>query len=178
MVAAVAWCCPSRTALLTSRRPDTSRVWSVVPDEYWRERTPGGNFSTLPQVFVEAGFLTLGVGKIFHPNAGPDGGADVQYSWSPESLPYDNGGSKCPSGGPDPSARDRVAEQRDPELQGGPAMQPEFNSDVNIASCGARTLRRLKANKDAGRDSRPFFLALGFHKQHAGLGMGRTRGGL
>eukprot|EP00038_Savillea_parva_P014672 m.216940 g.216940 ORF g.216940 m.216940 type:complete len:251 (-) comp28705_c0_seq1:664-1416(-) len=62
---AVAWCSPSRTALLTSRRPDTSRTWSVVPSEYWRER--GGNFTTLPQVFKEHGYLTAGIGKIFHP---------------------------------------------------------------------------------------------------------------
>ena len=41
---AVAWCSPSRTALLTSRRPDTTMTWSVVPKEYWRQR--GGNFST------------------------------------------------------------------------------------------------------------------------------------
>ena len=47
---AVAWCSPSRTALLTSRRPDTTRTWSVVPEEYWRER--GGNFTTLPQVGI------------------------------------------------------------------------------------------------------------------------------
>ena len=29
----VAWCSPSRTAFLTSRKPDTSRVWSVEPAE-------------------------------------------------------------------------------------------------------------------------------------------------
>lgn len=62
---AVAWCSPSRTALLTSRRPDSSRTWSVVPSEYWRER--GGNFTTLPQTFLEHGYNTIGVGKIFHP---------------------------------------------------------------------------------------------------------------
>ena len=58
----VAWCSPSRTAFLTSRLPDTSRVWSVEPSEYWRQR--GGNFSTLPQYFRKAGFLTLGIGKV------------------------------------------------------------------------------------------------------------------
>ena len=33
---AVAWCSPSRTAFLTSRLPDTSMTWSVVPTEYVR----------------------------------------------------------------------------------------------------------------------------------------------
>ena len=41
----VAVCMPSRTALLTSRRPDTSRSWTIEPDQYWRKS--GGNFSTL-----------------------------------------------------------------------------------------------------------------------------------
>jgi hypothetical protein len=88
---AVAWCSPSRTALLTSRRPDTSMTWSVVPSEYWRER--GGNFSTLPQYFKEHGYLTLGLGKIFHAGAA-SGNDDVAYSWSSESLPYSQGGSR------------------------------------------------------------------------------------
>jgi hypothetical protein len=93
---AVAWCSPSRTALLTSRRPDTSRTWSVNPAEYWRQR--GGNFTTLPQLFKEAGFQTLGVGKIFHPGKA-SGNDDVAFSWSPDSLPYDDSGSRCPSAG-------------------------------------------------------------------------------
>merc|ERR1740138_734019 len=93
---AVAWCSPSRTALLTSRRPDSTKTWSVVPSEYWRER--GGNFTTLPQTFKERGYRTLGVGKIFHPGDA-SGDDDAKYSWSAESLPYDGGGHKCPSGG-------------------------------------------------------------------------------
>jgi len=47
----VAWCSPSRTAILTSRRPDTSMTWSVTPEEYWRDR--GGNFTTIPQYFKD-----------------------------------------------------------------------------------------------------------------------------
>ena len=95
---AVPWCSPSRTALLTSRRPDTSRTWSVNPAEYWRQR--GGNFTTLPQFFKDAGYRTLGVGKIFHP--GKASGNSDPISWSPESLPYDEGGSRCPTAGAHP----------------------------------------------------------------------------
>lgn len=95
---AVAWCSPSRTALLTSRRPDTSRTWSVSPSEYWRQR--GGNFTTLPQLFKDAGYLTLGIGKIFHP--GTASGYDDPISWSPENLPYDDTGSRCPSAATSP----------------------------------------------------------------------------
>ena len=153
---AVAWCSPSRTALLTSRRADTSRTWSVVPSEYWRER--GGNFTTLTQHFVERGFLTLGMGKIFHPGAA-SGNNDVQYSWSPESLPYDGGGTSCPTGGPDPEEVDSVLQ---PNAMGGPAMTPAANGDTALAGCGVRTINQLAAKRKSGADKRPFFLAVGF----------------
>jgi hypothetical protein len=38
-------CGPSRTSILTGRRPDTTRIFGNV--HYWR--TAGGNFTTLPQ---------------------------------------------------------------------------------------------------------------------------------
>ena len=41
MYTGIALCSPSRTTLLTSRRPDTSRVWLISGTEYWR--ISGGN---------------------------------------------------------------------------------------------------------------------------------------
>ena len=58
-----ALCAPSRTALLTSRRPDTSRVWAIGP--YFRQTT-GRNYTTLPQFFKNNGYRSIGHGKIFH----------------------------------------------------------------------------------------------------------------
>ena len=60
----VAVCAASRTALLTSRWPDTSKTWTIEDDQYWR--FTAGNFTTLPQMFLEAGYTTIGMGKIFH----------------------------------------------------------------------------------------------------------------
>ncbi|XP_046583810.1 iduronate 2-sulfatase-like [Haliotis rubra] len=57
-----ALCGPSRTSLLTSRRPDTTRVYDCKT--YWR--SSGGNFTTLPQYFKENGYRTIGIGKIYH----------------------------------------------------------------------------------------------------------------
>jgi len=86
----VALCMPSRTSLLTSRRPDTTRSWTIEPDQYWRRS--GGNFTTLPQHFKDSGYLTIGMGKVFHEGPGCKS-QDAAFSWSPESL------FKCKIGG-------------------------------------------------------------------------------
>jgi hypothetical protein len=62
MYTGLALCAPSRTIFLTSRRPDTSRVWTISPNQYWRKS--GGNFTTLPQTFKDRGYLTIGTGKV------------------------------------------------------------------------------------------------------------------
>jgi len=80
----VAVCSPSRASLMTGRRPDTNQVWRNAPDEYWRNYT---NATSIPQYFKENGFISIGMGKLFHP--GPQSGQDdTAYSWSPEGLPY------------------------------------------------------------------------------------------
>ena len=73
----LALCAPSRTIFLTSRRPDTSRVWTISPAQYWRRS--GGNFTSLPQHFKDNGYLTIGLGKIFHPG-GPSNNSDCEYA--------------------------------------------------------------------------------------------------
>ncbi|ELU18596.1 hypothetical protein CAPTEDRAFT_96261 [Capitella teleta] len=58
-----ALCAPSRVSFLTSRRPDTTRLYDF--HHYWR--TFAGNYTTLPQYFKENGYFTQSVGKVFHP---------------------------------------------------------------------------------------------------------------
>ena len=72
-----ALCCPSRTSLLTGRRPDTTRVYG---DSYFR--TEMGDFTTIPQFFKNNGYRSIGMGKIFHP--GSASGNDDPVSWSDE----------------------------------------------------------------------------------------------
>ena len=55
-------CSPSRTSLLTGRRPDTTHVYDLV--KYFRK--VGGNFTTIPQYFKQNGYMSVGMGKIFH----------------------------------------------------------------------------------------------------------------
>lgn len=56
-------CGPSRTSFLTSRRPDTTRLYDFY--SYWR--THAGNFTTLPEHFKLNGYFTYSIGKVFHP---------------------------------------------------------------------------------------------------------------
>ena len=56
-------CGPSRTSMLTSRRPDTTRLYDF--NSYWRVHA--GNYTTLPQYFKSQGYTTMSVGKVFHP---------------------------------------------------------------------------------------------------------------
>lgn len=56
-----AMCGPSRISFLTSRRPDTTRLWDT--GSYWREHA--GNYTTLPEAFKIAGYRSMSFGKIF-----------------------------------------------------------------------------------------------------------------
>ena len=53
-------CGPSRTSFLTSRTPDTTRLYDF--GSYWREHA--GNYTTLPQYFKEHGYRTVSMGKV------------------------------------------------------------------------------------------------------------------
>src|SRR3954454_891450 len=65
-------CSPSRSSLLTGRRPDSTRVYDLVT--HFRKALP--DVVTLPQHFKRNGFFVQGVGKIYH------GGYDDPTSWS------------------------------------------------------------------------------------------------
>ena len=56
----MALCSPSRTAMLTGRRPDRSHVWNIGP--YFRD-TVGKDWITMPQHFKEKGFIAAGAGS-------------------------------------------------------------------------------------------------------------------
>ena len=77
-----ALCAPSRVSMLTSRRPDVTRLLDFA--SYWREMA--GNFTTLPQYFKEFGYHTKSVGKVFHRNKSSNFTDDYPYSWSETAI--------------------------------------------------------------------------------------------
>ena len=139
-----ALCGPSRSSLLTSRRPDTTHVYDLKT--YWRRS--GGNFTTIPQFFKEQGYLTQGMGKIFHP--GRSSNNDDPISWT---EPYFH------------ATNYDVYENHMSWTAVPKATTDEYPLvDQQIASHAIQALRNISAT--AVKRSRPFFLAVGFHRPH------------
>jgi uncharacterized sulfatase len=137
-------CNPSRTSFLTGLRPDTTQILdNVVP---WRTHVK--NHVTLPKLFKDNGYYTVGMGKIFHGEKEHD---DVQ-AWD-ERLDFSQteigkrGEGRNMTGGKINWCRWLAAEGTDDD-------QP----DGRLA---ARAIQILNQQRE-----KPFFMALGFHKPH------------
>ena len=137
-------CSPSRTSLLTGRRPDTTHVYDLKT--YFRKS--GGNFTTIPQYFKEHGYQSIGMGKIFHPGEKASG-KDDPISWS---EPYYHASRYWQS------ANHSWRAVTDSERKRNPLP------DEDITLHALEVMRNLvHANN---RTNRPFFLAVGYHKPH------------
>lgn len=169
-------CSPSRTSLLTGRRPDTTKVYDL--QTHFRLHLP--DVVTLPQHFQQHGYHVQGLSKIYH------GGLDDPQSWSvPHWSPGGPGYGK-------PETLADLAEQakqlraknkgpasavvkRDPRTGTvlkrtapryrvrGPAWEDPDVPDAALpdGKTAQRAIELLRQLKD-----RPFFLAVGFLKPH------------
>ncbi|KAM3867244.1 iduronate 2-sulfatase [Diretmus argenteus] len=146
-------CGPSRTSMLTSRRPDTTRLYDF--NSYWRVHA--GNYTTLPQYLKSRGYTTMSVGKIFHPGIASNHSDDYPYSWSvpayhPPSFKHENE-KVCK--GPDGKLHSNLLCAVTVSEQPGGTLP-----DLESADEAVRLLR------ERSNDDTPFFLAVGFHKPH------------
>ncbi|XP_014905067.1 iduronate 2-sulfatase isoform X1 [Poecilia latipinna] len=146
-------CAPSRTSMLTSRRPDTTRLYDF--NSYWRVHA--GNYTTLPQHFKSKGYYTMSVGKVFHPGIASNHTDDYPYSWSvPAYHPFSFRFEK-----------QKMCKGEDGQLHA------NLLCAVNVTEQPGGTLPDLESTDEAVRllksrasDGAPFFLAVGFHKPH------------
>ncbi|XP_046579959.1 iduronate 2-sulfatase-like [Haliotis rubra] len=140
-------CSPSRSSLLTGRRPDTTHVYDL--QAYWRD--VGGNFTTIPQYFKEHGYRTIGSGKVFHP--GHASNYNDPISWT---EPYFEVGGQ---------ANKFAIKEHDTwlnvpmDLLKNNSLQDTQNADYAI-----NMIRQAAPQARSGE--RPFFIAQGFHKPH------------
>jgi iduronate 2-sulfatase len=151
-------CNPSRSSLLTGKRPDTLQVWNNLT--HFREPNP--DVTTLPLWFKTHGYTTRCVGKIFH-NWHTAVPGDAR-SWSaPEFLHFANHNDDVAQvAGELPQnhalttsgfgyQKNGICECRD--------VPDEAYYDGRVAAEAVRVLGEVR--------SKPFFLAVGFWKPHA-----------
>jgi len=152
-------CSPSRTSLLTGRRPDTTRIYNL--EDHFRDTIP--DVVTLPQQFKLHGYHAQSMSKIYH------GGLDDKESWSvPHWRPSRAGYLKPESR----ALMQRLAEEarakgvdvsKSQNRPRGPAWEDPDVEDNELAdgATADHAIETLDGIKD-----QPFFLAVGFLKPH------------
>ncbi|MCS7467786.1 sulfatase [Stieleria sp. ICT_E10.1] len=147
---AQALCNPSRSSLLTGRRPNTLAQYNLT--KHFRDAIP--DVVTLPQYFKQNGYFAQDIGKIFH-NWATDIQGDPE-SWSvPAVMHFD-------------SHRHDV-----PQVEG---QLPRDFAEAIRCECrdvpddayfdGRITTLALAALRERAASQQPFFLAVGFWKPH------------
>ena len=145
-------CSPSRSSLMTGRRPDSTRVWDL--ETHFRKALPGA--ITVAQHFKNQGYFSQGMGKIFH------GGFDDAPSWS---VPWQT--PKAPVYVSE-SALEALKQPGNIDQKGRPRGPATESADVpddtyvdgKVARLAAQTLHGLK------QKGQPFFLAVGMARPH------------
>ena len=72
-------CAPTRASLMTGLRPDATKVWDLKTQ--LRDMIP--NVVTMPQYFIQQGYATTGIGKVFDVRS-----VDKQLDAPSWSIPY------------------------------------------------------------------------------------------
>lgn len=145
-------CSPSRSSLMTGRRPDATRVWDL--ETHFRTALPDA--ATVAQYFKNHGYHSMSMGKIFH------GGFDDPQSWSvpsqyPKSPQYASEAALKMQN--DPANTDKKGRARGPAVEDADVPDDTY-ADGKIARLAVKTLGELK------QSTKPFFLAVGMLKPH------------
>ncbi len=146
-----ALCSPSRNSLLVGIRPTTLGIYTL--DTHFRLAAPDA--VTLPQHFLNHGYRTEAVGKLFHIG---QGNRNDEKSWSvphvrPQGPTYALAKNRPDPGQGADNLRGSATESAD--------VPDETYADGKIA---AEIVKRLEAAKE--RSDTPFFIAAGFVRPH------------
>ena len=153
----LAVCNPSRASLMTGLRPDTSRVWSLPT--HFRDNVP--DVVTIPQHFMNQGWHSQGMGKIYHTG---HGNRNDKFSWSvPHVVPRVSNYLSEENQKIRSENRRKNKEDNKHRWVNGPPTEVMDVPD-NAYKDGATTelaIRTMRERKDEA-----FFLAVGFSKPH------------
>ena len=149
-------CAPSRSSVLTGRRPDATRVWDVRT--HFRDALP--DVVTLPQLFKENGYHTVGFGKVYHDGRDDEASWSNGASWSPKPFVIRN--QLFQKHGKGSAGRRENRDLEHPAWASVDASESEF-VDGMIADKAIEVLSQVGDGELAGK---PLFLAVGFHKPH------------
>lgn len=169
-------CSPSRTSLMTGKRPDTTKIYNL--QTHFRKTIPGT--VTLPQYFKQHGYHTQAFGKIYH------GGLDDLASWSVKttkaSVPHygkketlefleserkrlqaEHGKQSTEVLERDPKFGQALLVTRPKYRVRGPSWEDPDVADHELpdGDIAEKAIRAMREQKD-----NPFFLAVGFVKPH------------
>ncbi len=138
-------CNPSRSSLLTGLRPDTTQILENVTP--WIRNVK--NHTTIPKLFRDNGYYTVGLGKVFH---GKNNEHDDVQAWD-ENLDFE--GTELGKRGEGRNMTNgSVSWCRWLEAEGSDDDPPD-------GQLAAKAVEILKQPRD-----KPFFLTVGFHKPH------------
>ncbi len=151
-----ALCNPSRTSLMTGRRPDTLAIWDLPT--HFREVDP--DIVTLPQLFKQHGYFTQNIGKIYH-NWRQETQGDPQ-SWSVPAVLHFNTHY---------ADRPQVEGKLPRNFAVFPRTENRWKTEIldvpDEAYFDGRVSRlAVEALQQRAQSNQPFFLAVGFWKPH------------
>ncbi|QQE10715.1 sulfatase [Planctomycetota bacterium] len=136
---------PSRASIMTGLRPSTSGIYAQIEDNDIQTLNPITQSSTLlHQYLKDHGYLTLGIGKIFHKHA-PDGLLDIS-------------GGREQGFGPKPPQRLKW-NRKGTSTDWGPF--PERDEQMPDYRSAKWAIEKLNQDYD-----KPFFLSVGFLRPH------------
>lgn len=163
-------CSPSRTAIMTGLRPDTTKVWDL--ETHFRVAQP--DCITLPQQFKANGYHCSALGKIYH-SGFEDGRSWNEPHWYPKGRAVDtdlNDWTKQIVTRHDVMTEeyanptdDGPARKNNKSPKKGPAFEvsPKADDELPDGAVAAEAVRRIQQAKS---HAKPFFLAVGFVKPH------------